>query len=47
VPIRTDAQISKSQSKHLTVFEYDPVSKGAKDYMALAGELLSRWEARV
>jgi chromosome partitioning protein len=44
VPIRTDAQISKSQSKHITVFEYDPASKGAKDYLALAEDLLLRWE---
>src|SRR6266566_9909481 len=32
VPIRTDAQMSKSQSKHQTIYEYDSHSKGAKDF---------------
>src|SRR6266568_668673 len=39
-PIRTDAQISKSQSLHQSVFEYNSRSKGAQDYAAIAGLLL-------
>ena len=39
-PIRTDAQISKSQSLHQSVFEYNSKSKGAQDYAAIAGLLL-------
>lgn len=38
-PIRTDAQISKSQSVGKTVFEYNPRSKGTQDYAALAALL--------
>jgi len=46
VPIRTDAQISKSQSKRQTIYEYDPHSKGAADFQQLETQLLSE-EARV
>lgn len=34
--IRTDAQVSKSQSVAQTIFEYNPKSKAAEDYLALA-----------
>ncbi len=39
--IRTDAKISKSQEKHKTVHEYDPHSKGVKDFAALASILVA------
>ena len=39
--IRTDAQISKSQSMAQSVFEYNPASKGAQDYKAIAQLLLT------
>lgn len=39
-PIRTDAQISKSQSKHQTIYEYDPHCRGADDFRELAALLL-------
>ena len=35
-PVRTDAQISKSQSVRQTVWEYNQHSKGAEDYAAIA-----------
>ena len=38
--IRTDAQISRSQSMHQTVWEYNRSSKGAEDYLAVARELI-------
>jgi chromosome partitioning protein len=41
-PIRTDAQISKSQSMSQSVFEYNPHSKGAADYAAIASRLLEQ-----
>jgi chromosome partitioning protein len=41
-PIRTDAQISKSQSLSQSVFEYNPHSKGAQDYAAIARLLLEQ-----
>ncbi len=39
-PIRTDAQISKSQSKHQTVHEYDPHCRGVDDFLQLATLLM-------
>lgn len=44
-PIRTDAEISKAQEQHKTVFEYSPRSKGVKDFEALALYLLATEEA--
>jgi chromosome partitioning protein len=38
--IRTDAQISRSQSMHQTVWEYNRHSKGAEDYLAVAQMLI-------
>ncbi len=43
-PIRTDAQISKSQSMNQSVYEYNPRSKGAADYAAIAALLLEQQE---
>lgn len=40
-PIRTDAEISKAQERHITAFEYSPRSKGVKDFEALADYLLT------
>ena len=40
--VRTDAQISKSQSMRQSVFEYNPHSKGAQDYRAIATTLLEQ-----
>lgn len=40
--IRTDTAISKAQEKHLTVFEYDPRSKGSRDFEALAQFILAK-----
>lgn len=45
--IRTDAKISKSQEKHLTVHEYDPRSKGSQDFEALAQFILAKEEVKV
>ncbi len=42
LPIRTDAQISKSQSMNQTVWEYNPHSKGTEDYAAIATLLLEQ-----
>ncbi len=40
--IRTDTKISKAQEKHLTVFEYDPRSKGSEDFETLAQFVLTK-----
>lgn len=40
-PIRTDTAVSKAQSYHQTVFEYDPQSKAAEDFKALATTLMT------
>ncbi|MEO9029411.1 MAG: ParA family protein [Ktedonobacteraceae bacterium] len=37
--VRTDAQLSKSQSVHQTVFEYNPHAKAVEDYKKL-GEII-------
>jgi len=38
--VRTDAQLSKSQSVHQTVFEYNPHAKTVEDYRAIADLLV-------
>ena len=45
--IRTDTKISKAQEKHLTVFEYDPRSKGSEDFDALAQFILAKEGVKV
>ena len=40
--VRTDAQISKSQSMRQSVYEYNAHSKGAEDYAAIASLLLEQ-----
>ncbi len=35
-PVRTDSTIARAQSLGQTVFEYDPKSKAAEDFNALA-----------
>jgi chromosome partitioning protein len=44
-PVRTDATISRAQSLQQTVFEYNPRSKVAEDFLVLAEHLLTREEA--
>jgi chromosome partitioning protein len=39
--IRTDATVSRSQSVQQTVFEYNPDSKAAEDFMTLAEDLIA------
>ncbi|WP_052888101.1 ParA family protein [Thermogemmatispora carboxidivorans] len=39
-PVRTDGTVSKAQSLGQTVFEYDPRSNAAADFMALASLLV-------
>jgi len=39
--IRTDSAVSKAQSFHQTVFEYDPQSKAAEDFKTLATVLMN------
>ena len=38
--IRPNVKLAEAPSHGMTIFEYDPSSNGAKDYAALAGELL-------
>jgi chromosome partitioning protein len=38
--IHTDANISKAQSFYQTIYEYNPRSKAAQDYMAIADYLM-------
>jgi chromosome partitioning protein len=40
--VRTDATISRAQSLHQTVFEYDPRSKAAEDFNAVARLLVEK-----
>lgn len=39
-PIRTDVKLKEAAAAHQTIFEYDPKSRGAEDYMRLADEVL-------
>jgi chromosome partitioning protein len=39
-PIRTDVKLKEAAAAHKTIFEYDPKSRGAEDYMRLAEEVL-------
>lgn len=39
-PIRTDVKLKEAAAARKTIFEYDPKSRGAEDYMKLAEELL-------
>lgn len=41
--VRTDAQLSKSQSVHQTVYEYNPHAKTVEDYRAIA-DIVKRGE---
>ena len=38
--IRTNARLRETPSAHQTIFEYDPTSSGATDYMQLAKEII-------
>lgn len=38
--IRTDAEISKSQTQNMNIFDYNEKSKSVEDYMALAKEIV-------
>ena len=40
--IRQNVDISKAPTFHKTIFEYNPTSTGAADYLALTEEILSR-----
>jgi chromosome partitioning protein len=40
-PIRTDATVPRAQSVKQTVFEYDPKSKAADDFMTLAEDIIA------
>jgi chromosome partitioning protein len=40
--IRTDEQIKEAQRQGKTIFQHDPSSKGAKDFDALANEILKK-----
>lgn len=44
--VRTDAQLSRSQSVHQTVFEYNPRAKAVEDYRAIT-EIVMRGETNV
>lgn len=41
-PIRQDASIGKAQSYHQSIFEYDPKSKAAEDFTAIAQLLIGK-----
>ena len=41
-PIRTDADLMNAPKNRETIFEYNPSSKGAEDYAALASDLLKK-----
>jgi chromosome partitioning protein len=41
-PIRSNVKLAEAPSHGLTIFEYDPRSSGARDYAALALELLAQ-----
>jgi nitrogenase subunit NifH len=38
--VRTDAEISKSQSDNKNIFDYNGKSKSVEDYMSLAKEII-------
>lgn len=40
-PIRTDIKLKEASAAHMTIFEYDPKSRGAEDYMRLAEDLIA------
>ena len=40
-PIRINVRLSECSSYHKTIFEYDPNSRGARDYQRLAKEIIS------
>ncbi len=41
-PVRTNVRLAESPSHGMTIFEYAPGSNGAKDYEAMAKELMQR-----
>ena len=41
-PIRENIALAEAPSHGRTIFEHEPASHGAEDYLALAGELLER-----
>ena len=45
-PIRTDADLMNAPKNRETIFEYNPSSKGAEDYAALAADLLKKLRAK-
>lgn len=44
--IRTNARLSNATSQGQTIFEYDPKSHGATDYMNLSNEVEERYGRR-
>ena len=40
-PIRVNVRLSECSSYHKTIFEYDPNSRGARDYQRLGKEIIS------
>ena len=40
-PMRVNVRLSECSSFHKTIFEYDPNSRGARDYQGLAKEIIS------
>ena len=42
--IRTNIQLAESPAKQTNIFDYDPKSNGAKDYEALAKEIIKKME---
>ncbi len=43
--IRQNVRLAEASSHGQTVFDYDPSSQGAKDYTALAAEILACWSS--
>jgi chromosome partitioning protein len=44
--IRTNVKLKEAPSKKQTIFQYDPVCIGARNYLALANEFLSKMDKR-
>ncbi|MBN2891871.1 MAG: hypothetical protein JXL97_08395, partial [Bacteroidales bacterium] len=38
--VRTDAEISKSQSENMNIFDFNEKSKSVEDYLSLAKEIV-------
>jgi len=38
--VRTDSAVARAQSLHQTIFEYDPASKAAVDFQAVAAAVV-------